>query len=248
MRKIIAIAVASALTVFTFACVAQEEEDEGPRAFTYATYFYCPGGALSRADEIIAGDAQRWDGFVEDGTISAWGYLSHHTGGRWQRIFYYQAETMDALLDAYDATGEGGDEEANAEFGRICSSHEDYIWQVENGSQGEGRGEAGVSVYHACDMLREDRADDIVAESMAPILNGLVEDGKLTSWGWSSHVVGGKYRRLQTMTAADFKTLMAAWGEAIEAMYDDGAGPGAEFSEICHSHSDYMWNIVSETP
>ena len=113
MRKILAIAVASTLTVFTFACVAQEEEDEGPRAFTYATYFSCPGGALSRADEIIAGDAERWDGFVEDGTISAWGYLSHHTGGGWQRIFYYQAETMDALLDAYDATGEGGDDRQN---------------------------------------------------------------------------------------------------------------------------------------
>ena len=36
----------------------------------------------------------------------------------------------------------------------------------------------------------------------------LVEDGKLTSWGWSSHVVGGKYRKLQTMTGADMKTLM----------------------------------------
>ena len=242
MRKLFAIAIAATLTVFTFACVAQEEEDEGPRAFTYATYFYCPGGALARADEIIAADSERWDGFVEDGTISAWGYLSHHTGGRWQRIFYYQAETMDALLDAYDASGEGGDEEANREFGQICNAHDDYIWQVENGSQGEGRGEVGISVYHVCDMLREDRVDEIVDEHMAPILNGLVEDGKLTSWGWSSHVVGGKYRKLQTMTGADMKSLMAARGEAIQTMYGDGA----EFSEICGNHVDYVWNIVHE--
>lgn len=248
MKKIIAIAVASTLTAFTFACVAQEEEEEGPRAFTYATYFYCPGGALSRADEIIANDAERWDGFVEDGTISAWGYLSHHTGGRWQRIFYYQAETMDALLDAYAALGEDADEEANREFGQICNAHDDYIWQVENGSQGEGRGEVGISVYHVCDMLREDRVDEIVDEHMAPIYNGFVEDGKITSWGWSSHVVGGKYRKLQTMTGADMKTLMAARGEAIQAMYGDGTGPGAEFTEICHSHSDYLWNITNETP
>jgi hypothetical protein len=248
MKIITGIAIASLLTLVTMACVAQEEEDEGPRAFTYATYFNCPGGSLERADEIIAGDAERWDGFVEDGTVSAWGYLSHHTGGHWQRIFYYQAESMEALLDAYDSTGEGADAEAGREFGRICNSHDDYIWQVENGSQGEGRGEAGFSVYHVCDMLQEDRVDEIVADHMAPILNGLVEDGKLTSWGWSSHVVGGKFRKLQTMTAADFKTLLAARGEAIQAMYGDGAGPGAEFSEICGSHVDYMWNITHETP
>jgi hypothetical protein len=196
----------------------------------------------------MAKDAKRWDGFVEDGMISAWGYLSHHTGGRWQRIFYYQAESMGALMDAYDASGEGANEEDNREFGQICSSHDDYIWQVDNGSQGEGRGEVGISVYHVCDMTREDRANEIVDEHMAPVYNALVKDGKLTSWGWSSHVVGGKYRKLQTMTAKDFKTLLAARGEAIQTMYGDGSGPGAEFAEICDSHSDYLWNIVNETP
>jgi hypothetical protein len=247
MKTIISIAVGFTLTFFTLASVAQEE-DEGPRAFTYATYFSCPGGSLQRADEIIANDAERWDGFVEDGMISAWGYLSHHTGGRWQRLFYYQAESMAALMDAYDASGEGANEDDNREFGRICSAHEDYIWQVDNGSQGEGRGEAGLSVYHVCDMTREDRANEIVDEHMAPVYNALVKDGKLTSWGWSSHVVGGKYRKLQTMTAKDFKTLLAARGEAIQTMYGDGSGPGREFSEICDSHSDYLWNIVNETP
>ena len=81
MKIIKIMATALGMTALTLACVAQEEEDEGPLAYTYATYFYCDGGPGKRADEIIAADAERMNGFVEDGTISAWGWLAHHTGG-----------------------------------------------------------------------------------------------------------------------------------------------------------------------
>jgi len=250
MKIIKILAVTMGLTALTLACVAQEEEDEGPIAYTYATYFYCGDGPLSRADEIIASDAERMDGFVADGTISAWGWLAHHTGGRWQRIFYYQAKSMEALMDAYDGTNDDSEEgkARNKEFGQICSAHDDYIWQVDNGSQGEERGEAGFSVYHVCDINSEARADEIVNDHVAPILNGMVEEGKLASWGWSSHVVGGRFRKLQTMTASDHKSLLAARGEAIAAIYAEDSEAGTELSEICGPHVDYMWNIVHETP
>lgn len=254
MRKINVILAGFSFTIFALTAVAQD--DEAPEVFTYASYFTCPGGSLAKADAEIAADAERMDGFVEDGTITRWGYLAHHTGGSWQRIFYHQANSLDALLDAGDAIQEAGDEgDDDAEeaddgpsFGQICNRHDDYIWQVEAGTAGKERGAAGFSVYHVCDVAREERADEIVAEELAPILDQMVEDGKLTSWGWSSHVVGGKYRKLQTMTAADHKSLLAARGEAIEAMYSDDNAAGEEFTEICGPHSDYMWNIVHETP
>lgn len=239
-------AVTIGLTGLTLACVAQEE-DEAPSLFTYASYFYCTDGPLKRADEIIAEDAERMDGFVADGTLSTWGWLSHHTGGRWQRIFYFQSESMDGLLDGLDAMQASGDEEAGAEFSQICSAHDDYIWSLENGSQSDQRGKAGFSVYHVCDITREDRADEIVDEHVAPILNGMVEEGKLTSWGWQSHVVGGRFRKLQTMTAADHKSLLKARGEAIGAIYDEESEAGAELIDICGPHVDYMWDIDLET-
>ena len=252
MRKIFAILAGFSLAVFGMTAVAQD--DDAPDLFTYASYFSCPGGSLAKADEEIAADAERMDGLVEDGTISRWGYLAHHTGGGWQRIFYHQANSLDALLDGSNAIQNGGDDDEEEEeakdegpsFGEICNRHEDYIWQVDNGTVGKERGAAGFSVYHLCDA-REDRADEIVDEHVAPILDKLVEDGKLTSWGWSSHVVGGKYRKLQTMTAADHKTLLAARGEAIEAMYAEGSEAGDEFTDICGPHVDYMWNIVHES-
>jgi hypothetical protein len=99
-----------------------------------------------------------------------------------------------------------------------------------------------------CDINREERADEIVAEHVAPILDQFVEDGKLTSWGWMSHVVGGRFRRLQTMTAPDLSTLMQARTDAIDAIYAEDNEAGTEFSAICGPHVDYIWNIVHEKP
>lgn len=252
--KIIKILLAAAgVTALTLACVAQEDEEATPR-FTYATYYSCGGGPLARADEIIADDADRLNGLVKDGAIVGWGWMAHHTGGQWQRIFWFQADGMDGLLDGSDAVQGAGDDAADdaddaaAEeddgpgFGQICPHHDDYIWQVEGGSNSDARGDVGMSVYHVCDISREDRADEIVAEHMAPILDKFVEEGKLSSWGWQSHTVGGRFRRLQTMTAPDVKTLMKSRGEAIEAMYAEGDALGEEFSAICGPHVDYIWN------
>jgi len=248
MRIIKIVAASAGLTLFTLACVAQED-DEGPLAYTYATYFYCDGGPLDRVDEIVAADAERMNGFVEDGTISAWGWLAHHTGGQWQRIFYYQADSVEALLDAYVATDDDGEEadEADDGFTKICPRHDDYIWQLDNGSNSDTRGKAGFSVYYVCDQTREERAGELVDEYIAPILNGFVEEGKLTSWGWSTHLVGGRFRALQTMTAPDTQSLMKARGEVIDAVYAEGSEAGEEFSEICGPHVDYIWDIQLES-
>ena len=60
-----------------------------------------------------------------------------------------------------------------------------------------------------------------------------------------THVVGGKYRRLSTMTAVDFKTLLRVRGEIFEEL--DKRLAGNEFVEICGSHSDYLWEVLHET-
>jgi len=232
--------------------VALAQEEEAAKNFTYATYFYCDVNGQDRVDEIVKTvNAPVYDQLVKDGVITAWGWLAHHTGGKWRRIQYYQAPSVNGLLDAQEEMGkrlDGVNDAADNEFGKICNSHQDYIWEVESGWSGEGRGDAGFSVYYKCDESREERADEIWAKDFTPVLNKFVTDGKLTSWGWSSHWVGGAYRRLQTMTGPNHKALLSARAELIEAMYGEDNKAGAEFSDICGSHSDYMWDIQHETP
>ena len=247
--------VSKSIVLFGLAAIASSavaQEKEAPTRFTYATYFYCDVNGQDRVDEIVkTQNAPVYDQLVKEGVISSWGWLAHHTGGKWRRIQYYQASSVAGLLDAQAEMNkrlDGVDDKADKDFGKICNAHEDYIWEVESGSSGDTRGDAGFSVYYKCDQTKEERADEIFEKDLGPIFDKYVAAGKLTSWGWSSHWVGGSFRRLQTMTAVDHKSLLAARAELIDEMYAEENKAGLEFNEICGSHVDYMWDIELETP
>ncbi len=192
MRRTVCTVVA--LMILAAPAVVRAQEDEAPvRPYVYATYFECDVAAQGLADMIWkAVQAPIYDAAVEDGTISGWGWLVHHTGGKWRRASYYIAPTVEALLAAQDTLGERvqeADPQASAHLSRICGAHEDYIWQSVTGSGGDGSiavaksGEAGVSQYMVCKMSEQERADELVKEVLGPIYTGLVADGKLSGWG-----------------------------------------------------------------
>ena len=247
MTRTRSMGVTLALSLLAVPALAQDDDAE---RYTYATYMHCDVALESRADSIMRRDAPILDGLVEDGTILSWGWMSHHTGGDWRRIRYHQAASPEAAMAALEVMGEaiaavhGDDDPAAGVMAEACPRHDDYLWQVEAGNAGKERGKVGFSVYHFCDINREDRADEIVTEHIAPILDKMVEDGKLTSWGWQSHVIGGRARRLQTMSAVDMGALLSARQEAIATIYEEDDEAGTEFSEICGPHVDYVWNIV----
>jgi hypothetical protein len=232
-------------------CPAFAQEEEATSNFTYATYFYCDVAGQDQADELFKkNSAPVLDAMVKDGVISGWGWLAHHTGGQWRRIQYYQADSVNGLLDAQTEMNKrmaAANPTPDNTFGKICSAHEDYIWEVVAGAAGDSRGEAGFSVYYTCDQSQEERADEIFKKDFAPVFDKFVADGKFSSWGWSSHLIGGEYRRLQTMTAKDFKSLLNARTELIDEMYKEGFEAGAEFNSICNSHVDYLWDIQVES-
>ncbi len=233
---------------------AQEEKQT---TFVYATYFECDTSKQEIVDEIVKHVwAPAYDAAVEAGTISQWGWMAHHTGGKWRRLLYYSVPSLDALFDAPEAISPGiqkNNPGASQVFGEICNSHDDYIWQVGIGSRGAGlipqeRGKVGTSVYYYCDMSQEERADEIVEEFFAPIYNSHVEKGDITSWGWLKHYFGGKWRRVATMTGTDAKSLFAARDAIFDEVNEKAEAAGNEFGEICGSHQDFLWNIVHEAP
>lgn len=225
---------------------AQEEEES--KGVTYATYMYCDTSKEAAMDEQVASfEAPIMDKLVEDGVMTAWGWMRHHTGGQWRRIRWFGADSVQGSLDALDAMGAamdaaGEDEESDASD--ACPHHDDYIWQVESNSSADlsSRGKVGMSVYYSCKISDEERADEIFDELFAPVLNQYVEDGKLSSWGWQSHIIGGWVRRLQTITADDYETLLASRQEALDTVYAEDSELGAEFVEICGPHDDYLWD------
>jgi hypothetical protein len=253
-RTLIIAAIVAALVVPLAARAQTEEEADGaPESFAYGSYFECDTTEEWLADAIVDQlIAPIYDAAVEDGTIQAWGWLKHRTGGKWRRVLYRVAPTLDGLLAGTGSLAEKANKaNSNAanKFGEICHTHEDYIWSPVAGSGGAGSlevatspGKASVSVYMVCDIAREERADEIM-ESFAGVYDAQVAAGHLDSWGWMSHVVGGKYRRLLNMRGADHSGLMTGWGAVLADVGANHEDALSEFADICGSHQDYLWNI-----
>ncbi len=226
-------------------------QDKPAERYTYVTYHVCDITRQERADEIFA-QVQKpiYDAAVADGTITGWGWLAHHTGGKWRRATYYGSSSVQGLLDAQKKIGDQVDarnEKLSEEFGKICNSHDDYIWRTVAGNIGTvARGAAAFSVYYECDQGREDQADALVARVFAPVYDKLLADGKIKSWGYNEHIVGGSFRRLATISAGDMKSLMEARAATVQALDDDPLGD--TFGDICSGHVDYMWDITSQNP
>ncbi len=232
---------------------AQAEKKADPDRYVYATYFKCDPSREWAVDEVAKSVwGPIYDEAVKNGQLNAWGWLAHHTGGPWRRLVYLMAPSIEGLFAAQESLLKAVNDKnspAARDFGAICSSHDDYIWKRVAGSPpDQNRGQVGFSVYMDCAMAKEERADAIVKASIAPVYDKYVKEGKLVSWGWFSHVVGGEWRRLATMSAKDLKSLMAARGAILDELMNARKIEMEEFSSICDTHQDYIWTIQKETP
>lgn len=240
---------------FSFSVLAEKETK--PTMYSYATYFHCDVVQEEAVDDFIKTSyAPVYNSAVKKGIIKGWGWLAHHTGGEWRRILYHMAPTINELFDAQkvmskqldDKLGKGPDA-----LGQGCKYHDDYIWEYVAGSaftsKGKSRGKVSMSTYLVCDFNKQDRADEIVQNSFSRVYNSFVEQGKLTSWGWLSHTIGGKYRKLLTLTAQNVDDLLNVNEDILEELFfKRNKALGKEFNKICESHQDYIWKIQLETP
>jgi DNA-binding ferritin-like protein (Dps family) len=221
--------------------------DEPAERYIYGTYSVCDLTQQERADEIFKTlDKPFYDAAVADGGLAGYSYYAHQTGGKWRRGTFTVGPSIQALLDSQKKVGdqiEAKNKKLSNEYSKICNSHDDYIWRTVAGKAGTAAtGDAVFSTYYVCDS-REKQADAIITQVIAPIYDKMVADKKLTSWAYLEHIVGGRFRRVETMTATDMKSLMAARAELIQAYADNPLGD--TFTEICDSHDDYMWEVTA---
>ncbi len=233
------------------------QDGDTQQGLAYVTYFECNAGMEYRADEIIERSYKpHYDAAVEAGEILQWSWMSHFVGGKWRRALVLAASGMDNVLHAAGALGEAIAEstpEAGRVFTEICPIHEDYIWETVPGvggtTVGAERGPAGFSIYMDCDMNREERVDELMGGPVGAVYDAHVADGELISWTWLAHSVGGQYRRLLSLTAADHNSMMRARAAIIADMSSGRLQRSYnQMNEICPDHDDYMWDIQMATP
>lgn len=231
-------------------------QDASPAIF--AVYYECDQNREAFTDQLqrdVFGPLL--DARVETGDLLSWGWLSHRIGADWRRAQYMIAPDRATLLRVRNEMIEEGQDDAELQQATtvsndICPDHEDYVWSVVASSDpqsfGQSRPAAGMSTYYVCDIAREARADEIVQETLAPIMNRHVGPDALSSWGWVAHDVGGEFRRLLTIDAVDEATLYAHRDAMIADIQSEAMEAGTEFNEICNYHIDYQWDIAMSSP
>ncbi len=251
--------ITSAVLIVVFLAIAsstQAQDTASDTIIAYATYFECTPDRESRADEIIESSYKpHYDQAVEQGQIVSWSWMQHYIGGKWRRLLVVVTNELETALETSGALGEiisDQTPEAGRAFSEICSSHDDYMWQsipgIGGGPVASQRGTAVFSTYLQCNLASEDRADELVREVLAPVYDAHVGDGQLASWNWLKQVVGGEYTRILTLGAVDHASLLRARA-AIETELKSRKLQRAvrEFQTICHTQSDYMWDLFLET-
>jgi len=223
--------------------------------FIAGTYYRCDMSSEDRADaiykETIAPVVQKQ---VDTGKLIAAGYARHWMGGEWRRLEYIGAGSIAALVAARQAIigelTEGPLAKAAREFDAICPSHDDYIWTSVASSQApeavaRDRTKVAMSTYFVCDS-REQEADAIVKTAFSPVMNAHVKEGKIASWNWMRHVAGGEYRRILVIDAADHTSVLEYWNALTEALDEAQPALAQRFTDVCDSHSDYVWEMGVE--
>ena len=220
--------------------------------YVMATYYRCAQGDAAKADAIFK---QHVTPFLKSeqaaGHIIAYGWGEHIEGGEWRRFLYVAGSDLGALADSRAAmvamTQSADHAQAFEEFGRLCGSHNDYIWRSKAGSQTaeslvRNRAPYAMSTYYVCKST-EAEADALVTTAFAAELNKRVKDGTIASWSWMEHLFGGQFRRLLVVDGKDEKSLLANWATLMDDLEKASPDLLRRFSDICDSHADYIWKV-----
>lgn len=210
-------------------------------------YYRCDTAYEEEADFIVnTVFSPIFDRHEAAGGISGWGWVQHAAGGPWRRIFTITAADRTAALNSWsEMNQELRSEHPNAthRFNEICGSHDDYIWNLEAASEGTDPGstpEAWISTYFVCNEAKESRADELQAH-IAAAYDARIAAGEISGWSWYSHEVGGRFRRLLTVSGTDFPSILDGREVALADLEGQHAEALEEFSSICTGHVDYLW-------
>ena len=83
---------------------------------------------------------------------------------------------------------------------------------------------SGFATYYYCNQATEARADTIMSEHYAAMYDKHLAAGNITAWGWLSHRIGGKWRRLSYFFAPSRDALLDARAALISDFQADDSG------------------------
>ncbi len=99
--------------------------------------------------------------------------------------------------------------------------------------------------YPRCDQGMESRADQVVEDVWAPVIQSQIDAGRLAGWVWLVHQQGAEWRRLLATVGTDMGAMMEAREEMSTRLTQDDDASG--LWEACPGHDDYIWVATSQS-
>ncbi|MGI9188611.1 MAG: hypothetical protein ACR2F9_00585 [Longimicrobiaceae bacterium] len=108
-----------------------------------------------------------------------------------------------------------------------------------------------ITNVHKCDASKLEALVAHDRPRSGPIMQDLVNEGKISQGGMAVHAWGDEYNLLTWLGAADMDAAVAA-NEDVNARYDKAYPDDNLFIEVCPQHRDYFWTrrvwTTADTP
>jgi hypothetical protein len=93
-----------------------------------------------------------------------------------------------------------------------------------------------------------DAANNLINEKFAPILNRLVDEGKLNGWGLFNHAWGDEWNANMWYVTKDMNMFSSFWDEYMNRVSDQQSAARAELREYIQEHKNNMYIILNQYP
>ena len=88
----------------------------------------------------------------------------------------------------------------------------------------------------------------MINEKFAPILNGMVDDKMLLSWGLFNHTWGDEWNVNVWYTVKDMAAFDKFWEEYMKRLSEQQADAWAKMREYIQEHKDNIYIIMNQYP
>jgi hypothetical protein len=89
------------------------------------------------------------------------------------------------------------------------------------------------------------KINQMIDSVFSPILNKLVDEGKLSGWGQLNHAWGDEWNLNLWYSAKDLNTFNAAWDEYIKTVSEKHPGAIGQVVTLFQAHKDNIYSIRS---
>jgi hypothetical protein len=208
-------------------------------------------GVLYNSQNQLADSVMRpvLDVMVDEGIINNWGILTHNWGDEWNWNWYMSATDHHALVSAWDsvvarieARTPGG---LDAVYAGL-EAHKDNIYTVahlKSSEPVEGEEPPGFLMFNQhriSDFEAVDKLNDSVTK---PILDTMVDEGILNSWGVLQHQWADEWNWNYWMITKDHASFVSAWSDYVGRVTAADSTFFQEFSKYSIRHKDNLYRV-----